>query len=319
MKKIFVSLIALFFGLTSSAQLNALFDFQFNGNLNDQSGNNNHAIGTYVSEIGKGGDPNTAVYFNGSTDYLELPNVSMLKPQLPISLMGWVRFDSPTPTGGTFFNNDFDFDNHSGVWNSFDSQGHLAINFGDATGNTSSPNRRTKVGTTVLTAGQWYHVAFVIRSATDMDIYIDCQNDGGTYSGSGGNIAYTNGPGNLGRVDAHVSNPPYYFEGAIDNLQYYDVALTEEQISCDYQVSTSEYDSYNINLFPNPAADKINIEIVGGNLTGDEQIEVVDLQGKICAQTNDINNIYVGDLEKGVYFILIEIDGNIYRTKFIRD
>ena len=70
----------------------------------------------------------------------------------------------------------------------------------------------------------------IVKGANDMEIYIDCENDGGSYLGSGGALNYLAQPGSIGRKD--IANlPTYYFDGAIDEFRYWSRAITEDEIT----------------------------------------------------------------------------------------
>ena len=67
-----------------------------------------------------------------------------------------------------------------------------------------------------------------------MDIYINDANDGGTYTGSGGPLTYTNNVANISRRDSDNSGPANYFHGRIDELRFYNRALNEQEIQALY-------------------------------------------------------------------------------------
>lgn len=151
-----------------------LIHYNFEGNAEDQSGNNNHGNVNATLTDDRFGNPNSAYSFNGVNEFIDLPNVSELKPQLPITVSFWIKFDEIAGDQTTEFTNDFATDNHTGIWINTSSTGLFAANTGDNTGNTSSTNRRTKVGETFLQADEWYHLTAVIRSGNDMDLYRLC-------------------------------------------------------------------------------------------------------------------------------------------------
>jgi hypothetical protein len=54
----------------------------FNGNANDASGNgNNGIVNGCTLTAGQSNIPNTAYYFNGSSDFIRVPNSASLNPQ----------------------------------------------------------------------------------------------------------------------------------------------------------------------------------------------------------------------------------------------
>lgn len=203
-----------------------LLNYKFNGNANDASVNGLNGIVNATLAEDRNGDPNSCYYFDGLSDYIDLPNSPILKPQLPVSISFWVNFSSLSPGVLT---TDFAQNIHTGVWVSLSSEGKIAFNFGDA-GSTNPSSRRTKIGETVLETGKWYHILGVVRGATDIDIFIDGINDCGIYTGTGGAITYSNSPGSIGRKDANPSLPPYYFHGFIDDFYYWSREVSIEEI-----------------------------------------------------------------------------------------
>tara|TARA_R110002073_G_scaffold40547_1_gene114842 strand:+ start:45083 stop:45817 length:735 start_codon:yes stop_codon:yes gene_type:complete len=209
---------------------NLLIHYPFSGNSDDQSGNGFDGSSNATLTKDRFDKVNSAYSFNGQNEYIDLPNFPSLKPQFPVSFSFWVKFDDLLPENTVIFTTDFEQDNHSGVWMNL-SGGKVAINYGDASGNTTSSNRRTKVGTTTITPDKWYHVIGIIEGPTNMEIFIDCNNDQGSYSGSGGDLDYTLNPGSIGRKDGNTNFSAYYFSGTLDNFRYWNRTLTLDEIS----------------------------------------------------------------------------------------
>lgn len=260
MKKLFFAVLwAVLYGNIVNAQTLTLSDslllyYSFdNGEVIDFSGNNfDGTVFEAVPTTDRNGNTNSAYQLDGINDYIDLPNDAKLKPELPISFAMWVKFDQLDQTLSEVFTTDFVDNNYTGVWVCLSNSGTIAIAYGDNTGNTSSTNRRTKIGTTSLNVGEWYHVVGVIRGATDMDIYINCVDDGGTYAGTGGNLGYSSNPGSIGRKDAHMSNPNYWFKGSIDELGYWNRALTAQDVQelCNGSICTSTlYDTTHVTVY----------------------------------------------------------------------
>ena len=180
---------------------------------------------------GRTGKYDASLNFDGTDDYTDIPNVSSLKPQLPITIAAWIKANSVSGSGPIFSNDVCTTNNYYGVWLGI-SDGKLNINFGSG-GIIDPGSRRTKSSTTTLATNQWYHVAAIIRGATDMDLYINGVNDGGSYSGSGGSLLYSANTGAVGRKSS-VNGVMSYFNGKIDNVKIFNYALTAEQIKQDY-------------------------------------------------------------------------------------
>ncbi|MEI7801545.1 MAG: LamG-like jellyroll fold domain-containing protein [Bacteroidota bacterium] len=237
MKKVLLSVVAfLFIQNISNAQ--SLTDsliavYKMTGNANDSTSNaNNGTLHGCTPTTDRFGVAGQALNFNGTSDYIDItPGNSKFKPTtFPISVSAWIRFTGSSG-GGSVLMNDFTENYYYGIMFGINTATHqLSVSYlsGGALG---SGSRRTKTGTTNLADGQWHLVAGVIRGATDMDLYIDCKNDGGTYSGGGGTIAYDNSHGVVSQLDIYASTDPfYYFKGDIDEIRFYHRELTANDI-----------------------------------------------------------------------------------------
>ena len=166
-----------------------------------------------------------ALRFDGVDDYVEIPHSESIKPPLPITVMAWIK---PVMIGQHqwILRLDDQSSRYYGVWWHLRDDGRLACSFGDGGSQTPS-SRRTKVGDTVLTAGQWYHAAVVLRGAEDISIYLNGIDDGGTYGGSGGALAYSsNGSSFISRK----GGLGYSFDGMIDEVGVYSRAVSAAEI-----------------------------------------------------------------------------------------
>ncbi|MET2985677.1 T9SS type B sorting domain-containing protein [Aureibaculum conchae] len=208
---------------------NLLLYYPFSGDTNDASGNGLHGVSNATLTNDRFGNANEAYSFNGVNEYINFPNDVSLKPDLPVSFSFWINFNDVSNEKSVIFTTDFAQNNHTGVWMNL-SSGYLAINYGDNTGNTTGSNRRSKIGTTQLEVNRWYHIVGIVNGPTDMELYIDCENDNGTYQGSGGAVNYTSNPGSIGRKDGHSALPAYYFDGILDEFRYWNRELTESEI-----------------------------------------------------------------------------------------
>ena len=196
----------------------------------DSAGDNN---GTLVNgPVWTTGKIGGALSFDGVDDYVDLGNSSSLKPPLPVTISAWVKLDILGKSNG-ILSLDTLLPTQYGIrfYVEFSSN-KLLITYGD--GGSGSSHKRTKVGTTALAANRWYHVAAVLRGPTDMDLYVDAVDDGGTYSGTGGSLAYSTGNSFIG-CNTNNSSYPTWFHGAIDEVHVYDKALTAEEIQQLYQ------------------------------------------------------------------------------------
>ena len=107
--------------------------------------------------------------------------------------------------------------------------GHLQCNIGTGV----AGGRRTKTGRTVVPLGVWSHVVAVIRGPQDMMLYLEGQNDGGMYSGSGvGSMVYSTAASKFGS-DGNV-----YFNGEIDDVRVYNRELSFDEVKSLHNAAT---------------------------------------------------------------------------------
>ncbi|WP_406847622.1 LamG domain-containing protein, partial [Xanthomarina sp. GH4-25] len=210
-----------------------LLHYGFNGDTGDLSVNGNDAVNfgaTFVED--RFGNPNAAIHFDGVDDYINFPNISELKPVLPVSFSFWIKYESYNLNDRAVFNTSFEEDRNTGIFfNSQASTGNYAINYGDGSYTYLSSTRRTYVSNSAIDVGNWHQIVIVVNSANDMEIYFDCNERGGVYSGSGGTLQYSDLPGSIGRHDRVLGSPANYFKGAMDDFRYWNRALTDENIA----------------------------------------------------------------------------------------
>ncbi len=260
MKNIIISLslvISSVFILDLSAQNlcdSLVLYYPFNGNANDSSGNgfNGIVIGATLT-TDRFGNPNSAYYFHGNTDYIDLPLNPLLKPQLPFSVAFWIMFSDLNHYYSAFTSDYFE-DIYTGCFvgiNPNNNASSFIISYGDGGGSPngiSDQHIRVKTGISTINPAQWYHVVAVFKGPTNMDLYLNGVNDNGTYDGFGSAIGYSNNPGSIGRKDRSYNVwPPsyYYLHGKMDDIAFWNRALTQEDVTELYTVGISTKPSAN--------------------------------------------------------------------------
>lgn len=205
-----------------------------NATDSSSSGNNGKLI-NFTSTTTVAGKFGQSLLFDGTNDRIMLGDV--LNLSLPISFSAWVRVDRDTGNNvagivSTDKATVLTGHNHSGAWFHVELPSRIVgVGYGNNTACGAS-SRRSKGGTTALTFGRWYHVSAVVRGATDMDIYVNGVNDGGTYGGTGGtlvNITRGASLGYYGECSASLTTDEY-FPGAIDDIRIYNRALSAAEI-----------------------------------------------------------------------------------------
>ncbi len=297
---------------------NLLLEYSFNGNTNDSSINENHGINfgaTFVED--RFGNPNSAIYFDGIDDYVEFPNLVELKPDLPISFSFWINHHSLNPEDRDVFNTSFAEDISSGVFfNSQIATGNYAINFGDGSNSYISSTRRTYVTDKPLIIDQWQHIIIVINSATDMIIYVDCVENGGVYSGSGGDLEYSNSAGSLGRHDRDLTALANYFKGNLDDFRYWDRELTSDEINslCSGLSVDEIEEKTNTIIYPNPSNGVFNIHSTISNI---ELITIFNGVGQQVYKSEFTPEVDLSSWSKGIYYLNLIKDDKVIRKKII--
>lgn len=302
--KILITLYSLFVCSTLFAQVNPnglLVHYPFNGDATDSSGNEYHGYTNATLTEDRFGQAEHAYHFNGINEYINFPNEDKLKPPFPFSFAFWVKFDTLQLQKGVIFTTDFAHDIYSGAWISLVYDGVVSAGYGDL-GPIGASHRRGKYGTSSLQPNTWYHLAVVMSGPIDIQIYVDCMDDGGTYDGFGGPLRYTTNRGSIGRIDASKVEPPSYFKGSLDDFYFWERALTSEDIAtlCKNISSTQDVNDLEFKVYPNPTSNYVelsyNEEIQG-------RVEIYNTFGQSFHEGILQRRIDIGSIPGGMYLI----------------
>lgn len=255
------------------------------------------------------GNPTGAAYFNGTNAYMNFPNLAVLKPNLPVTFSFYVKYMSEDYHRQVVFNTSFEANRCTGVWfNSSLTNNAHAINYGNGAYSYSPATRQTFLCQKPIDINVWYHVVVVVNSSTDMKIYFDCENiTQGMYSGSGGSLVYSENPGCIGRHDRNLDEPTEYLEGYVDDFEYWNRALTSEEISqlC-LVLPTQQFATAQANelvLYPNPANDKLYVKT---DLQDIASFAVYNAVGQELYSGDFITEIDVTHFIPGIYFVTVK-------------
>ncbi len=209
--------------------------YPFNGNTKDESKNQLDAFCNATLTTDRFGKENSAYHFNGVNQFIDFPNSQLLKPQFPFTISFWVKLDEWS-NSNQLLTTDFAEDIYTGSFFAVNIYGNPAMTFGNGE-YISIYSRYAKKGNSIIEIGQWYYFTGVYNSATDLQLYINGVNDGGTYVGYAESLVYSNNPGSIGRKDAgNSTQDPYYYKGSIDNVSFYNRALSESEIRTIYNI-----------------------------------------------------------------------------------
>ena len=319
MKNKLLIIAGLFMSISCICQINSnlLIYYPFDCNSDDLSGNGFHgqAFGVaYTAD--RFGTPNAACYFDGVSSYINFPNLNILKPNLPVSFSFWIKYDSNSFQNQVVFNTSYEENRSSSVvFNSQSNTNKYVINYADGTYSYNPATRRSYISNSVIDTNNWHQIVIVVNGANDMKIYVDCAENNGTYSGTGGGLAYSTQPGCLGRHDRSLTLPADYFKGAIDDFKYWDKALSDNEVSVLCQSLNNDLlvaDQFNV--YPNPAKDVLYIS---SNLNDINEVQIYNSLGQEVYKSQYNTSINVSHLEKGVYILKVSNQDSSFSRKIV--
>jgi hypothetical protein len=214
----------------------------------DSAGENNGQL--VNGPIWTDGYVNGGVSFDGIDDYVNVANNPNLNITGDITISAWVYFErggtgedgseqvivAKTVNNGAF-NNPFDFRT------SISAEPSLTLVRADATGHDYVYSTQT------MSIQQWHHVLVKVENNVP-DFYVDGNVTGKTVE------SFTRTPtGNTNPVLIGRRDDGLYFNGVIDDVRIYNIALSAEEIQQLYQDGQS-YRTSN----PNPADGATNVE-----------------------------------------------------------
>lgn len=243
---------SIFYTQTARAQCDTttslLIDLRMDNSIADSSIYNQIVLeyGSPVFVADRHGNDSSAIQTSNGTIFLNQSISPNFKCQFPFSLSTWIYPLSIGSRNPIFLNNDH-ATQYGGAWVSLLPTGELIANVGD--GGAAGPTSRRSVTTDMqFTANQWYHVAVVWKSETDMKVYVNGVEQTTTTSGTGGSLYYHNISGTAGKIGSGVngSGSNAYFDGIMDDVRFWNDSLVPFQIQ-------SIYDS-NVDFIPTQTA-----------------------------------------------------------------
>jgi hypothetical protein len=213
--------------LASHASAGLLAYYSFNdGTANDQSGNGRNAT-VYGATLttDRFGNANQAYYFDGVNDYIQTP-VNSNTTYVAFSV--WFRADTVAGERSII---DSDADGkfgHSLIIN-YDGAGptntnHLDVEYHNGAFDTGTGG--------LVTVGRWHHAVVSFDTSSNIDVYLD-----GTLIYSQPYVLTGSFDGSDFRMGRHNPFDPQWFQGAIDDVKFFDNALTAADVQTLFNAS----------------------------------------------------------------------------------
>ena len=100
----------------------------------------------------------------------------------------------------------------------------------------------------------------------------------------------------------------------------FEAGISAQAIAVDYREAAGINEQYAVELltvFPNPAGDKVNLNIPANQQI--DKIVVTDISGKVVITGMDVRNVDTSSLHSGIYFVTVYSDNTVYTGKFIKN
>ena len=269
MKPTFSILASMVFGATLMAQIpnyvpqNGLVGWwPFNGNANDESGNGNHGtVNGAMLANDRLGNVNKAYNFNGTSDFISIPDDNSLDLSNQFSIAAWINIPDytnpqvqPNGSGAFDYNRTFVSKPRNQGWASnyelstAPSSQVRIIGFGAA--NMSCCPNAGIIANTVPLLNTWHYVA-VTYNGFSLNLYIDGVLD--ISSQAVISLDNSSEPLYFGKAFTSVGQENWYrwFKGKIDDIGIWNRALTQQEI-------TALYNSCQISFSTQPLSQTIS-------------------------------------------------------------
>ena len=273
-------------------------EYNFNNTYSNINGNTSFSSNGGTSFVlGRDGvTVNGAININNTGTFATIPGLSYGATARTISV--WAKFNS--------LQSGFNFIYHYGTNGSGNG---LFVNPTSITHFPMSPNHSVAATTVIDT---WYHFV-IVYDGVNSKIYRN-----GALLNSAPKTLNTGTNSNIFRLGLSETGAQGNFQGQLDDLKIYGIALSDAQVLNLYNnntLSSSNFQSNNLkfNLYPNPATDILNISME----TELKSVEIYSLLGQKVLASNK-NQMDVSSLSKGMYMVRVEdVEGSVSTQKLI--
>ena len=316
-----LTILILFSFISLQAQINLedglIAFYPFNNNADDESGNQLHADinESATIDFDSDGIENSAYTFDGVDDFIQVPNNNALNYTAgqTFSIAFWVKMASEqNDINGTV--NDL-----ITKWSSQPSEPYpYAIRIFNQTDDRNGriwigqyDSNSCNVYPQVLSHARinddkWHHIVVIRNDDNLLKLFVDAAlqgEDDGVVT-----CDISNDSDILFGTRKKTGFESRHFTGALDNIRFYDRALTKEEIEALTIKNLTSIQDHELEdntlIYPNPVFNGL-LKIKTNSSTPISGIKVYDSSGKFIFETNNTNEINVSSLKSGLFIFKI--------------
>ncbi|MBK7937220.1 MAG: T9SS type A sorting domain-containing protein [Lewinellaceae bacterium] len=300
---------------------NLVAHYPFTGNTNDVSGNALHgqANGAILT-ADQNAVPQSAYYFNGGVQHIEVPNDVLLNFQDGITVSCWLKANA-LPEKETFLLSHGSWQNR---WKlSVTPEKYLRWTVNTLNG-ISDLDAAVPLQTDVF-----YHVA-VSYDGSLLTLYLNGKLH--TYKVLSGKIRTTTLPFLMGQMIP--GDAAYNFKGVMDAVKIFNYALTPDAVNTLFQqgATSAEEPGFSHNstlvLSPNPVHDVLTIRLAAGSVGATQShpvtnlVQVRDLAGRLVLEqvttSSDRLNLDLKNCKPGIYTVFVLSEQSRLAARFVK-
>ena len=174
------------------------------------------------------------IQFDGTNQTINF-TADSITPPFPFSINCWVLFPS-LGASETIFWSSLVANYHIGFLIRKDANNKVVTLIGTGSGGGSG-SRKNKVGASALSADTWYNICVLFEDVADHTIYLNNQDDGGSYIGGATTFSYGTGKAPVIGREGWGG----YTEMELGCLQIYNRALTTTEITHNYNAARHRF------------------------------------------------------------------------------
>ncbi|MEZ4956160.1 MAG: LamG-like jellyroll fold domain-containing protein, partial [Saprospiraceae bacterium] len=289
-------------------------DYPFSGNADDVSGHELHGqISGAILTVDQFGTQQSAYYFNGGPQHIEVANDPLLNFQNGITVSCWFKANA-LPDKETFLLS-------HGSW-----QNRWKISITPTRLLRWTVNSLNGIidldGIQPLETDSFYHLAVTYDGAL-LAMYVngELQN----YKPLTGQMRTTTYPFLIGQM--LPDQPEYNFKGVIDEVKINDFAMIPTEVQDLYEQEATSLENVfsfaqnDLKIYPNPASQTITVEQLEGS-SKLESVQIFDLTGRLILERKTVEakllNIDLNHFKTGVYTVLGKHENGVYAGRFVK-